>query len=75
MKTYNKFRSHTASFFGYVLQVFLWSKKLKNGTKNCQRRVDITHPDAEGIGIFSIAIPAENEKGFQEVNVGEIIDE
>lgn len=39
-----------------------------------QKRVDVTHPEAEGIGIFSIAIPAENEKGFQEVNVGEIID-
>lgn len=39
-----------------------------------QKRVDVTHPESEGIGIFSIAIPAENVKGFQEVTVGEIID-
>lgn len=34
-------------------------------------RVDISCPEAEGISIFSILIPAKNEKGFQEVNVGE----
>ena len=39
-----------------------------------QKRVDVTHPESEGISIFSLAIPAENVKGFQEVNVGEIID-
>lgn len=39
-----------------------------------QLRVDIAYPEAEGISIFSISIPDNNERGFQEVNVGEIID-
>lgn len=36
-----------------------------------QLRVDNAHPGAEGISIFSIAVPADNKKGFEEVNVGE----
>lgn len=37
-------------------------------------RVDIARPEAEGISIFSISIPDKSEKGFHEVNVGEIFD-
>ena len=40
-----------------------------------QLRVDNTHPDAEGISIFSLAVPADNSKGFEEVNVGEPFNE
>lgn len=39
-----------------------------------QKRIDVTHPDIEGIIVFSVAIPAENEKGFQEVSVGEVVE-
>ena len=39
-----------------------------------QLRVDNAHPDAEGISIFSLAVPADNSKGFEEVNVGEPVN-
>ena len=38
-----------------------------------QTRVDKKHPEREGIGLFSLQIPADNDRGFEEVIVGEII--
>ncbi len=38
-----------------------------------QIRVDKKHPEREGIGIFSLMIPSDKEKGYEEVTVGEII--
>ena len=38
-----------------------------------QIRVDKKHPEREGIGIFSLMMPSDNEKGYEEVIVGEII--
>lgn len=39
-----------------------------------QLRVDVNHPEAEGISVFSISIPDRDGKDFREVNIGEIID-
>ena len=38
-----------------------------------QVRIDKAHPEREGIAIFSLMLPSDNEKGFEEVVVGEII--
>ena len=38
-----------------------------------QIRVDKKHPEREGIGLFSLVSAADNEKGFEEVIVGEVI--
>ena len=44
--------------------------KIYNRLDYRQLRVDNAHPCAEGISIFSLAVPADNPKGFEEVNVG-----
>lgn len=38
-----------------------------------QTRVNKKHPEREGIGLFCLQIPSDNEKGYEEVIVGEII--
>ena len=38
-----------------------------------QIRIDKKHPEREGIGLFSLEVPSDNEKGFEEVIVGEVI--
>ena len=45
--------------------------KIYNRLDHRQLRVDNAHPGAEGISIFSLAVPADNSKGYEEVNVGE----
>lgn len=44
-----------------------------NSISYYQIRVDKQHPEREGISLFSLEIPSDNEKGFEEVIVGEII--
>ena len=39
----------------------------------CQARVNKKHPGNEGIGLFSIQLPSDNDRGFEEVTVGEVI--
>ena len=48
--------------------------KIYNRLDYRQLRVDNAHPGAEGISIFSLAVPADNPKGFEEVNVGEPVN-
>jgi len=35
--------------------------------------VDKKHPEREGVGLFSLKVPSDNDEGYEEVIVGEII--